>query len=241
VQTKMATPLRGTHTRSSWHERGSVLPRPSSELLRSLEAMTTAYQLALGDAGRSYLGGRGLTPEAVAYYRLGKVDRSHPEHEKYAGWISIPYITRAGVVSLKFRNLRPNAEFKYITEYPTRLYNTLALDRADKTGVLAITEGEFDCEILDFECGIPAVGIPGVDTYHAHPEWRELFRAYDRVLIFKDNDPPNKVTGKRPGDELAKALKRDIDTAREVRLPGDDVTKTYLEYGPDEIRRIAGD
>lgn len=214
--------------------------RLSGEFRRSLEKMAAAYQLALADQGRSYLSGRGLSQEAVDFYRLGEVTAEFPEHASYAGWICIPYITRAGVVSLKFRNPHPDANTKYITPYPTRLYNTLAMDKADKTGVLAIAEGEFDAMILHFECMIPAVGIPGVDTYKAHPEWRELFRAYDEVLVFPDRDEPNAVTGKRPGDELALAIRRDVDRARVIALPGQDVNKVYLEYGVAEIRRIAG-
>lgn len=216
------------------------MPRLNSELLRSLEAATSTYQRALGDAGRSYLSDRGLSPEAIDFYRLGQVDKTYPEYESYAGWISIPYITRAGVVSLKFRNLYPGDGAKYITPFPTRLYNPLALDESDQTGVLAIAEGEFDCEILHFECMIPAVGIPGVETYSKHPEWRELFRAYDEVLIFPDDDPENPVNKRKPGEELAKALQRDVPQARIIKLPGQDVTKTFVDYGVAEIRRIAG-
>jgi hypothetical protein len=202
--------------------------------------MTMAYQLALSDSGRSYLSARGLSREAIDYYRLGQVDVSHAEHESYEGWFSIPYITRAGVVSIKFRNPIPDASPKYISPYPSRLYNPMAMDTADRSGLLAVAEGEFDAQILDFECGIPAVGIPGVDTYNGHPEWKELLKAYDYVPIFQDNDPLNPLTEKRPGEELAKAIMADIDTARVIKLPGQDVTKTFTEHGAAEIRRISG-
>lgn len=202
--------------------------------------MAAAYQAALSGQGRSYLAGRGLSPEAVDFYRLGEVTAEFPEHASFAGWLCIPYITRAGVVSLKFRNPHPDANTKYISPYETRLYNTMAMDRADRTGVLAVTFGEFDAMVLDFECMIPAVGIPGDQTYSHHPEWRELFRAYDQLLVFPDKDEPNKVTGLKSGEEIAKTLRRDVDTARVIDLPGHDVNKVYLEYGVAEIRRIAG-
>ncbi len=218
--------------------------RLSDEFRNSLESMTASYQAALQAPVRGYLSGRGIGPDAVAYYRLGQVDASHGEHEQYAGMLCIPYLTKlGGVVSLKFRRPHECSEAcehaKYISPYDTRLYNPLAMDDADVRGILAIAEGEFDAMILDFYCGIPAVGIPGVETYKKHPEWRELFRGYSRVLIFPDDDEPN-PKGERPGEELAKAISRDVDTAQVIKLPGQDVNKTFLEYGADEIRRIAG-
>jgi DNA primase len=206
--------------------------RLSSEFRASLEAMATSYQSALSEAGRDYLSARGLGPEAVDFYRLGQVDSSHAEHARYNGWLCIPYLTRAGVVSLKFRQTVPEATPKYLTPYPTRLYNTLAMDEADRLGYIGITEGEFDAEINSFYCGIPSVGIPGVETYKKHPEWRELLRGYSKVLIFPDPD--------EPGRELASQLIRDIDTATIVRLPGHDVNKTYQLHGADAIREMAG-
>lgn len=209
--------------------------------------MAASYQRALTEDARSYLSGRGIRQDAVESYRIGQADGSYIEHEDYTGMLSIPYLTRSGVVALKFR--RPHdctkdcAHAKYLTPYPTWLYNTPALDRADRTGVLAITEGEFDALILDHYCGIPAVGMPGSETYTKHPEWREIIRGYREVLIFKDNDEeitrPN-GTKFRPGDVFAKQLAADIDTARIIRLPSKDVNATYLAFGAEGIREAAG-
>jgi DNA primase len=166
------------------------------------------------------------------------VDESHDEHSKYAGMICIPYVTKlAGVVSLKFR--QPHAcieacgHAKYIGPYETRLYNTLAMDQADRLGYIAACEGEVNALTLDYLCGIPAVGIPGAEMWKAHPEWRELFKGYGRVLFFPDND--------EAGERLAGCIGRDIDTLKIVKLPdGADANKAFMEIGADEIRRIAG-
>jgi DNA primase len=146
--------------------------------------------------------------------------------------ISMPYITKlGGVVSLKFRQINPDREPKYLTPYPTRMYNTLALDRAEHRGYVALTEGEYDSIILDAFCDIPAVSIPGVETYKHHPEWKELFRGFNRVLMFADPD--------EAGQRLASQVLRDLDTAQLVALPGD-VNETYLSHGADAIRELAG-
>lgn len=206
--------------------------------------MTTEYQNALTEAGRSYLLGRGIGPEAIERYRIGQVNERFEEHASYSGMICLPYITRSGVVSLKFRRAHecgPDCEHaKYYSPYETRLYNTVAMDRADRLGLLGVVEGEFDAEVLDCYCEIPAVGIPGWETYKKHPEWRELLRGYQRVLFFKDNDQPNKVTGLRPGDELAKAIRRDVDAAEIIRLPSHDVSDTFKEFGAEGVRKAAG-
>jgi 5S rRNA maturation endonuclease (ribonuclease M5) len=160
------------------------------------------------------------------------VDGGIPEHAASTGWISIPYLTRlGGVVQLKFRRLSGDGP-KYLgSGGQPRIYNTMALDLADQLGYVAICEGEFDALILDAYCAIPAVGIPGVDTWASRPEWREIFAGYSRVLVFADPD--------EPGQKLASRVLRDLDTAHLVALPGD-VNETYLAKGADFIREAAG-
>jgi DNA primase len=190
----------------------------------------------------AYLLARGLPPSVVRDYRLGQVDAGSPDHgDDMAGWISIPYLTRAGVVGFKFRNPVDGAKPKYLSgHHESRLYNTPAMDQADREGRLGIVEGEFDAIVNTALVGIPTVGIPGVDTYQAHPEWRELFRGYQEVLIFEDQDEINKITGKRPGRELATKLKADIDTSRIVRVPAKDVNDCYLKHGKNAVLQAAG-
>jgi DNA primase len=205
--------------------------RLSDELRGTLERMTTAYQWSLSPAGYAYLRSRGIQDGAIVTYRLGQVDGSFAEHASYAGWISLPYLTRlGGVVSMKFRRTDDGTP-KYLGPYPTRLYNTISLDRAERLGYVAITEGEIKSIILDAYCGIPSVAVPGVEVWGAHPEWPELFRGFSRVLIFRDPD--------EPGEKLASRILKDIDTAQIVALPTQ-VDEIYLAYGVDEIRRAAG-
>lgn len=212
--------------------------------------MAASYETALSDGARSYLLGRGISEAQLAYYRVGQVDNSHAEHADYAGMLCFPYVTKlGGIVSLKFRQAHDCTEActhaKYISPYETRIYNALAFDQADQLGYIAIAEGEIDAITLDF-CGIPAVGIPGVETWKQHAEWRELFRGYERVYVFPDNDPDRvvivqgKEVVKNPGKDLAKAINRDVDTARIITLPGKDVNDTFLAYGADSIRKAAG-
>lgn len=222
--------------------------RQSDELRNSLAAAAQSYQAALSPSARAYLDGRGIGPGAAERFRLGTVDGSVDEHADYAGMISIPYLTKLGGVNgLKFRQnheCQPECSHsKYLTPYPSRLFNTLAFDRADRLGYVGIAEGEFDALVLDFYCGIPAVGVPGVDTWKQHQEWKELFSGYSRVLIFHDNEPDKvKPDGRvyNPGRDLAKLILHDLDNSHMITLPGKDPNETFLAVGRDEIRRIAG-
>jgi len=208
------------------------MTRLSDEFRTGLELAALAYERALSPAARAYLYGRGLTDEVIARYRLGQVDGSVAEHVSYSGMISMPYVTKlGGVTSLKFRQLASDKEPKYLTPYPTRIFNPIALDRAEALGYVAICEGELDAIVLDALCGIPAVGVPGVETYKAHPEWKEMLRGFSRVLMFPDPD--------EAGKRLASQILSDLDTAHVVALPGD-VNETYLQIGSDKIREIAG-
>jgi len=211
------------------------LPRLSDSFRTSLDSLATEYQKALTDDARCYLNGRGIDDGAIERYRIGEVT-ADSEHGWYAGMICLPYLTSNGVVSLKFR--QPHActseceHQRYITPYRTRLYNTLSMDEADKIGIIAITEGEFDAITLDYHCGIPAVAIPGVDSWQAHPEWKRLFEGYRSVLICTDND--------EEGRRLAKRVAVDVNDGHTLTLSSKDANATYLAAGADEIRRKAG-
>jgi DNA primase len=216
------------------------LPRLSDSFRSGLDMLAREYQAALSPAARSYLAGRGLDEGAIERYRIGEVTRDS-EHWQYAGMICVPYLTkRGGVVSLKFRHAHECSQAcshpKYISPYPTRLYNTLAMDRADELGYIATTEGEFNAEILDYRCGVPAVGIPGGDTWQKHPEWIALFSGYRRVTHFTDNDDA--------GRKLASRISHDIRDAHTVTLEsGKDVNEAYVsdpKAAVAEIRRKAG-
>jgi hypothetical protein len=70
-------------------------------------------------------------------------------------------------VDIRFRSIN-GEEPKYMgmpgTE--TRLYNVSALHRASE--FIAVCEGEIDAITLDYKCGIPAVGVPGANSWKRH-------------------------------------------------------------------------
>jgi DNA primase len=211
------------------------MTRLSDELRQSLGIAADRYHnaLALDLPARNFLLGRGIESAAERDFHLGVVDGAIAEHASYQGWISIPYLTRlGGVVQLKFRRLSGDGQKYMSSGGQPRLYNTLALDRADSLGYVALCEGEFDAIILDAYCGIPAVAIPGVDTWASRPEWREIFQGFSKVLVFADQD--------EPGRKLASRILHDLDTARLVSLPAKDVNECYLSHGADKIRELAG-
>lgn len=211
------------------------MPRLSESYRDSLDTLATEYQKALSDSARSYLHGRGIDDGAIERYRVGEVT-ADSEHGYYAGMICFPYLTKHGVVSLEFR--QPHSDCKehdhqrYITPYPKRLYNTLSMDRADEIGIIAITEGGINAITLEYHCGIPAVGLPGADTWKAHPEWKLLFYGYRTVLMFVDPD--------EAGRALAKQVRHDIRDAHTLTLSTGDANAAFMAAGATEIRRKAG-
>lgn len=199
--------------------------------------MTRAYEQAMSPEVMAYLESRGITESAAQAYRLGTVDCSAAEHVPYRGMLSIPYTTPlGGVVGIKFR--QPHActdgcghKSKYVCPYKSTVYNTPAFTRGEAMDLIAVTEGELDALILDHLVGIPTVGIPGATMWQAHKEFPLLFAGFSRVLVFADPD--------EPGFHMAKNILQDVDGARMVELPGMDVNDTYLNFGPDAIRKLA--
>ena len=141
--------------------------------------------------------------------------------------LSIPYITPAGVVGIKFRRLDDGTpKYLWPTGQKIGLYNVGDLHKDSDT--IAICEGEIDTLVLSGVVGIPAVGVAGVSQWK--PWFPKLFEPYKRVLIFADNDV--KADGKNPGQELAKRIKEDLSIAEVVHLEANsDVNDMFLKYG----------
>lgn len=215
-----------------------------SKELQDFNAVAAArYAAALSPAARAYLHQRGILDDTIKRFALGSVDGSFHEHSDYRGRISVPYITKlGGVQGFKFRRVGDGEGPKYLSNHmPTRLYNTLAFEQAEMVGYIAICEGESDTWTLDGECGIPAVGVPGVDTWASHPEWPLLFDGFKKVLFFGDADQPGSIAAASSGKFKAKVLGK-IEQAFPVQLPAGvkDVNECFVKYGRTAIRKAAG-
>jgi DNA primase len=167
-----------------------LVPPISSRKL--LERATDQYEASLeGSPASLYLMNRALTKEVQTRFRLGFVESPLPGHEQYIGRLAIPYLTRSGVVDIRFRAVPPDgdparailgAKYLSMTGQTPRPFNTLALARQET--FVVICEGELDTITADM-AGLPAVGFPGVNSWQKM-FWR-MFR-YRRVAILADND-----------------------------------------------------
>ena len=177
-----------------------------------------------------YLRSRGITMEVARLARLGVVVEPEVGHEIYQGRLSIPYVTKSGVVDLRFRSLNPAVEPKYmgLTGADTRMYNVLDIERAGD--YIGICEGELDTLTLSACVGIPCVGVPGANSWKKH--YSRLLADFERVYVFADGD--------QPGKEFATSLSRELPVTI-VNFPdGEDVNSYYIKYGADAIREKAG-
>lgn len=211
--------------------------RLSDEFRNSLGSAAETFHQNISYDAVTYLHGRGISTDAIVDFKLGTVTSQVSGYADYEGMISIPYLTtRGGTCAIKVRqdhDCGPDCGHqKYLQAAGTgRIYNTPAMDVADPLGYVGICEGELDAIILSHACGIPTVGVPGIDHWSHHPEWPLMFRGYRRVLVFRDND--------EAGLRLATQIRKALDTAEIVVLPAKDATLSYLSVGRDEIRRIA--
>ncbi|TDD97224.1 toprim domain-containing protein [Actinomadura rubrisoli] len=202
-----------------------------------MEKATSRYERALNServAVDYLMNSRGLTKETIQEFRLGVVADPLPGHEHVRGWISIPYLTPDdSVVSLRFRRLGDGGGSKYLSiagDAP-RLFNAKILNRGDLTW-MCTPEGEFDAMIA-VQCGVPAVGIPGAQSWQRR--WYRLFTHYNLVCGLHDDD--------EAGRDLAHKIAESLDNFRPVPMtapaPGvkGDVTNLVLHQGPDALRK----
>lgn len=166
---------------------------------------------------------------------LGTVTKGSAQWRPYLGMLSIPYVTRTGVVGMKFRRLSGEG-VKYLAPagQPTWVYNAHTL--TELADVVAVCEGELDAAVCEGVLGIPAVGIPGVNNWKTH--MRRLFAGQSRVLVIGDNDA-DKADGSNPGKEFTRRVTEDLADVTEpvpVELPQTgDLTDYLLGSGSAEV------
>jgi DNA primase len=170
-----------------------------------------------------YLAKRGFSLEVATKIRFGVVVDPLPGQEQFVNRLAIPYITPTGVVDLRFRAMGPE-EPKYMgmAGTTTRLFNVNALQYAGSA--IAVCEGEIDAVTLDRLCNIPAVGVPGANSWKPH--YSRLLSDFEYVYVFADGD--------QPGSDFAKMLSKEFNNTIVIQMPeGQDVNSMYLTYGAD--------
>ena len=168
-----------------------------------------------------YLASRGIPLEVARLASLGVVVAPEPGHEQYVGRLSIPYITKTGVVDLRFRSLNPAVEPKYMgmTGAETKMYNVTDVERAGD--YIGVCEGEIDTLIMARVIGVPCVGVPGANSWKKH--YTRLLADFERVFVFADGD--------QPGTEFARSLARELPVTIIQSPDGHDVNSLYLQEG----------
>lgn len=202
----------------------------SQDARNSLEQATSAYQLQLDEAAQ-YLMGRGINKDAAHTHRLGYVHEPMIGHEDMRGRLAIPYVTPTGVVDIRFRAITPEQSPKYLSRSGAEqhMYNVPAF--TVDSDFIAICEGEIDTIITHSMCGIPAVGMPGVNGWKSW--YARAFQDYRTVFVLTDGD--------QPGKDLGKKIMQAIDVAVVVSMPdGMDVNDVFLAEGAEGIRKRIG-
>ena len=185
-----------------------------------LDKATTKYAESISQA-EGYLKSRGIPLEVARLVSLGVVAEPEVGHEAFVGRLSIPYITKTGVVDLRFRSLNPAVEPKYMgmTGAETKMYNVLDVERAGD--YIGVCEGEIDTLTISRCVGIPCVGVPGANSWKKH--YTRLLADFERVFVFADGD--------QPGTEFARSLARELPVTI-IQLPdGQDVNSMFVQEG----------
>lgn len=211
----------------------SVSPQRRDEM----ERVVTACEANLYEAA-DFLQSRGIGEGIAREARLGVVGSDLPAaFDRFRGMLCLGYVTPAGVIALKFRQLEPERTPKY--DAPSgqhvRLYNVAALHTHGDT--VAICEGELDALVMTHVVGIPAVGVPGASNWQDH--WARCFADFDRVLVIADHDA--KADGTDPGVRHAKKVVKAVRGGQLVLPPaGHDLTEWVQRDGVDAVKEACG-
>lgn len=214
-------------------------PRPlSKRAAQNLEAAVNQYHAdGLKDAGLlGYLHSRGLDREDAIRFQLGVVRNPIAGHDKYMGRMSIPYLTPNGPVSIRFRCMCGECKAighpKYmgLPGQTTRMYGVQSI--ADQHAQsITITEGEIDALTL-MKIGIPAVGIPGAQSWKKH--YAKVLEDFQVIKVVGDGDAA--------GREFMTVVSTAVREATPIQMPeGMDTNSVYVTRGEQELLSMIGE
>lgn len=210
-------------------EREPLQPLTISQM-ETLEGAVATYAAGLTQEAAEYLLGRGLTQETVLTHRLGVVVDPIPAHERYHGWIAIPYLVKGQPVRVRFR--RPDWIETSSSKYGQPSGETILTYGVDDIHAagneIHVTEGEFDRLILK-QCGLHAIAFPGANTFK--PYHGRMLAGFNRIYVWGDPDQAG-------ADFTTTIINRLPRSGRGVKLRGGDVTDTYLAGGAEAIHSL---
>lgn len=174
--------------------------------------------------------------DIINKYQLGFVTSPLAGDHRFTGMLSIPYLSRSGVDSIRFRNLRQGGGSKMAvhTGQGHRLYNTRALFDPGET--IGITEGEVDAIAATERLGLPTVGVPGAKNWDSL-HWKPHFKNFTRVIIFADGDTEDNELA---GQAFAKMIAEDLGwRGVQVQCPtGEDVASMVAKDRAAELQAM---
>lgn len=223
---------------------------PSLKRRALLDKATSEYAECV-DLARTYLLERGLTDEVIDRWQLGYVLDPLPGHERFKGYLSIPYLSKAphaaaelsaagdrasarstGTLGMKFRCLQEHdcgeagKHAKYDSEKGAGTFLFGSLQFWVDSRFICVTEGELDAIAADV-ADLPAVGVSGASKWLPH--WQYCFEGYEEVIVLADGD--------KAGEKLASNVSQSIYHSRVVQFPdGEDVSSFLVKYGPEALR-----
>jgi DNA primase len=180
-----------------------------------------------------YFAQRGFQQETVDRFRLGVVENPIPGHERYEGWLCIPYLDRLGrVLKVRFRCIEDHGgrkckdlshgKYQDLPHEVSRMFNTKALFAADQ--FIHVTEGEMDTVILE-QAGFDSIALPGANQWQPHH--KRMLAGFERIYVWADPDAA--------GAEFAATIMSAMPKAQQVWLTAGDVNETFLAGGLDAL------
>lgn len=211
------------------------------ERVGAMVGLVERYHSQVGEA-RTYWHSQGLSDLVIKDAKLGYSPKcpTYPDSPSYV----IPYYHNDTLISIRHRLAKPNGCGKYRPEFvglPNQPFNLDALkpgtDEVNfnllESGEVLLCEGEIKALYLSWIQGLPAVGIPGVESWQG--EWIKHFANCSRVYVTLDPDAERKAA------EITRTLNGQGIEARQVVLPCKPDDFFWLYGGnPGDFMRILG-
>ena len=122
--------------------------------------------------------------------------------------VVMPYYSPDGRQSLRHRVALTGDRFRWVRGSKVSLYGLQHLARLRQYGWVILVEGETDTAQL-LQRGVPALGVPGVDTWKQ--EWKEQLEGFDKIYVWQEPD--------EAGQKLTQAVCSTIPTAFVITAP----------------------